>query len=118
MKNSPKVATYDLQPEMSAFELAEALVPELEKEEVDFVCLNFANGDMVGHTGDFEAAKIAVNAVDTELGKIMQKAKEKDYKLMLRFVGFSRKFLPHPTGAPEHQSCDQWNRNRGDDIGV
>jgi 2,3-bisphosphoglycerate-independent phosphoglycerate mutase len=50
------VATYDLQPQMSAFELTEALVPELEKEEVDFVCLNFANGDMVGHTGIMSAA--------------------------------------------------------------
>ena len=51
LRNSPKVATYDLQPEMSAYELRDALVPELENETADFVCLNFANGDMVGHTG-------------------------------------------------------------------
>jgi 2,3-bisphosphoglycerate-independent phosphoglycerate mutase len=62
-KNSPKVATYDLQPEMSAFELTDALIPELEKE-VDFVCLNFANGDMVGHTGIMSAAIQACEAVD------------------------------------------------------
>jgi 2,3-bisphosphoglycerate-independent phosphoglycerate mutase len=65
MRNSPKVATYDLQPEMSAAELRDALIPELEKEEVDFVCLNFANPDMVGHTGVFEAVVKAVETVDS-----------------------------------------------------
>ncbi len=61
---SPKVATYDLQPEMSAFGIRDAIVPELEKEDVDFVCLNFANADMVGHTGVFEAAVKACETVD------------------------------------------------------
>ena len=61
---SPKVATYDLQPEMSAFEIRDAIIPELEKEEVDFVCLNFANPDMVGHTGDMQAAIKACETVD------------------------------------------------------
>lgn len=61
---SPKVATYDLQPEMSAFDIRDAIVPELEKEDVDFVCLNFANADMVGHTGVFEAAVKACETVD------------------------------------------------------
>lgn len=61
---SPKVATYDLQPEMSAYEIRDAIIPELEKEEVDFVCLNFANADMVGHTGVFEAAVKACETVD------------------------------------------------------
>ncbi len=61
---SPKVATYDLQPEMSAFEIRDAIIPALEKEEVDFVCLNFANPDMVGHTGVFEAAVKACETVD------------------------------------------------------
>jgi 2,3-bisphosphoglycerate-independent phosphoglycerate mutase len=65
MRNSPKVSTYDLQPEMSAAELRDALVPELEKEEVDFVCLNFANPDMVGHTGVFQAVVKAVETVDS-----------------------------------------------------
>ena len=64
LRNSPKVATYDLKPEMSAYELRDALVAELEKETVDFVCLNFANGDMVGHTGIMEAAIQACETVD------------------------------------------------------
>ncbi|MEN1784583.1 MAG: 2,3-bisphosphoglycerate-independent phosphoglycerate mutase [Bacteroidota bacterium] len=62
---SPKVATYDLKPEMSAFEIKDAIIPELQKEEVDFVCLNFANPDMVGHTGDMQAAIKACETVDT-----------------------------------------------------
>ena len=61
---SPKVATYDLKPEMSAYEITDLIVPELESGDADFVCLNFANGDMVGHTGDFEAAIKACEAVD------------------------------------------------------
>ncbi|MCH7414047.1 2,3-bisphosphoglycerate-independent phosphoglycerate mutase [Belliella sp. R4-6] len=61
---SPKVATYDLKPEMSAFEIANKIKPELKKKEVDFVCLNFANPDMVGHTGVFDAAVKACEAVD------------------------------------------------------
>ena len=64
LRNSPKVATYDLKPEMSAYELRDALIPELKKGTVDFVCLNFANGDMVGHTGVMEAAIKACEAVD------------------------------------------------------
>ena len=61
---SPKVATYDLQPEMSAAKIQEMIIPELKKEEVDFVCLNFANPDMVGHTGDMAAAIKACETVD------------------------------------------------------
>ena len=61
---SPKVATYDLQPEMSAADIRDAIIPELNKGVVDFVCLNFANPDMVGHTGDFEAAVKACETVD------------------------------------------------------
>ena len=79
LKNSPKVATYDLKPEMSAFELTDALVPELEKEEVDFVCLNFANGDRVGHTGVMEAAIKACEAVDKCVERVITTALEHDY---------------------------------------
>ena len=61
---SPKVATYDLQPEMSAYEIRDAILPELQKGEADFVCLNFANPDMVGHTGVLEAAIKACETVD------------------------------------------------------
>ncbi|WP_394758112.1 2,3-bisphosphoglycerate-independent phosphoglycerate mutase, partial [Flavobacterium sp.] len=79
LKNSPKVATYDLQPEMSAYELTEALIPELEKQEVDFVCLNFANGDMVGHTGIMEAAIKACEAVDKCVEKVITAALANNY---------------------------------------
>jgi 2,3-bisphosphoglycerate-independent phosphoglycerate mutase len=68
--NSPKVATYDLQPEMSAYEVADALVKEIESGKYDVIILNFANCDMVGHTGIFDAAKAAVEAVDTCVGKV------------------------------------------------
>ncbi len=61
---SPKVATYDLKPEMSAYDVRDAIVPELENQTADFVCLNYANGDMVGHTGVYEAIYKAVKAVD------------------------------------------------------
>ncbi|WP_075342394.1 2,3-bisphosphoglycerate-independent phosphoglycerate mutase [Tenacibaculum agarivorans] len=80
---SPKVATYDLQPEMSAFEIKDAIIPELEKGETDFVCLNFANGDMVGHTGDFEAAVKACEAVDTCVNQVVTSALENGYTTLL-----------------------------------
>jgi 2,3-bisphosphoglycerate-independent phosphoglycerate mutase len=79
LRNSPKVATYDLQPEMSAFELKDALVAELKKEEVDFVCLNFANGDMVGHTGVMEAAIKACETVDACVKQVIETALAHDY---------------------------------------
>jgi 2,3-bisphosphoglycerate-independent phosphoglycerate mutase len=79
LRNSPKVATYDLQPEMSAFELKDALVAELKKEEVDFVCLNFANGDMVGHTGMIEAAVKGCETVDTCVKEVIETALAHDY---------------------------------------
>ena len=83
MKNSPKVATYDLQPEMSAFELKDALVDSLEKETLDFVCLNFANGDMVGHTGDMDAAIKACEAVDTCVEAVINTALKHNYTTLL-----------------------------------
>ncbi|WP_196885539.1 2,3-bisphosphoglycerate-independent phosphoglycerate mutase [Aureivirga sp. CE67] len=76
---SPKVATYDLQPEMSAYDLTNAIIPEIEKEEVDFVCLNYANTDMVGHTGVMEAAVKAAETVDSCLEKVVKKALEHNY---------------------------------------
>ncbi|MGE4420422.1 MAG: 2,3-bisphosphoglycerate-independent phosphoglycerate mutase [Sulfurimonas sp.] len=79
---SPNVKTYDEKPQMSAPEVGDVVLRAMD-EAYDFVVVNFANGDMVGHTGDFEAAKIAVNAVDTELGKILAKAKEKDYGVVI-----------------------------------
>ncbi len=79
---SPKVATYDLKPEMSAPEVGEAVRKAMD-DEYDFIVVNFANGDMVGHTGNFEAAVKAVEAVDKEIGLIYQKAKEKGYNIVL-----------------------------------
>ncbi len=61
---SPKVATYDLKPEMSAYEVTDALIPEIQNKTADFICLNYANADMVGHTGVWEAAIKAVETVD------------------------------------------------------
>ncbi len=80
---SPKVATYDLKPEMSAFEIRDAIVPELNKGETDFVCLNFANGDMVGHTGDFNAAVKACEVVDQCVNDVVTAALANDYTTLL-----------------------------------
>ncbi len=80
---SPKVATYDLQPEMSAFKVKDAIIKELKKQETDFVCLNFANGDMVGHTGIYEAILKAVSAVDTCVGEVVETATENNYELII-----------------------------------
>ncbi len=79
---SPKVRTYDLKPQMSAPEVGEAVRKAIE-EEYDFIVVNFANGDMVGHTGNFEAAIKAFETVDEEIGKILKKAKEKDYSVVI-----------------------------------
>ena len=83
LKNSPKVATYDLQPEMSAYELRDALVLELKKGEADFVCLNFANGDMVGHTGIMSAAIKACEAVDICVKDVITTGLENGYTTIL-----------------------------------
>src|SRR5690606_1786732 len=83
LRNSTKVATYDLKPEMSAYELRDALVPELQKGNVDFVCLNFANGDMVGHTGVMEAAIKACEAVDVCVKDVITTALDNNYTTIL-----------------------------------
>ena len=100
LRNSPKVATYDLQPEMSAFELAEALVPELNKKEVDFVCLNFANGDMVGHTGDFNAAVKACEAVDQCAEKVIKAALANGYTTIVIADHGNCETMINPDGSP------------------
>ena len=79
---SPDVKTYDMKPEMSAPEVGEAVLAAMD-EEYDFIVVNFANGDMVGHTGDFDAAVKAVETVDAQLGKILEKAHEKEYAFVL-----------------------------------
>jgi len=100
LKNSPKVATYDLQPEMSAFELTEALIPEIEKGEVDFVCLNFANGDMVGHTGDMSAAIKACEAVDQCVEKVITTALANDYTTIVIADHGNCETMINPDGSP------------------
>lgn len=76
---SPKVATYDLQPEMSARDIRDKIIPELEKKEADFICLNFANPDMVGHTGVFSAAVKACETVDQCNGAVTEAARKNGY---------------------------------------
>lgn len=100
LRNSPKVATYDLKPEMSAYELRDALVPELEKEEVDFVCLNFANGDMVGHTGVMEAAIKACEAVDECVKDVITTALEHNYTTILIADHGNCETMVNPDGTP------------------
>lgn len=100
MKSSPKVATYDLKPEMSAFDLADALIPQLEKEEVDFVCLNFANGDMVGHTGVMAAAIKACEAVDTCVDKVITTALAHNYTTLLIADHGNCETMINPDGSP------------------
>ena len=80
---SPKVATYDLQPEMSAPEVAEKLVAALGEKKFDFICLNFANGDMVGHTGVYEAIVKAVKAVDKCVSEVVEAARANGYEVVM-----------------------------------
>lgn len=100
LRNSPKVATYDLKPEMSAYELTDALVPELQKGEVDFVCLNFANGDMVGHTGVMEAAIKACEAVDECVKNVITTALENNYTTILIADHGNCETMINPDGSP------------------
>ena len=79
---SPKVATYDLQPEMSAPEVADKLAAALDSQQFDFICLNFANGDMVGHTGVYDAIVAAVKAVDKCVEKVVEAAKRNGYEVV------------------------------------
>lgn len=97
---SPKVATYDLKPEMSAFDIRDAIVPELKSGEADFICLNFANTDMVGHTGVMEAAMKAAEAVDSCLKDVVDTALENGYSsIIIADHGNSEKMI-NEDGTP------------------
>ena len=100
MRDSPKVATYDLKPEMSAFELTDALSDELEKGSTDFVCLNFANGDMVGHTGSMEAAIKACETVDTCAKKVIETGLKNGYTTLLIADHGNCETMINPDGSP------------------
>ncbi|WP_233884542.1 2,3-bisphosphoglycerate-independent phosphoglycerate mutase [Tenacibaculum piscium] len=97
---SPKVATYDLQPEMSAYEIRDAIIPELKNNTVDFVCLNFANGDMVGHTGVFDAAVKACETVDNCVKDVITTALENDYTTILIADHGNCETMMNPDGSP------------------
>ena len=100
LRNSPKVATYDLKPEMSAYELTDALVDDLKKGEADFVCLNFANGDMVGHTGIMEAAIQACEAVDKCVKNVIETGLENGYTTLLIADHGNCETMMNPDGSP------------------
>ena len=97
---SPNVKTYDMQPEMSCDRVGQAVLKAMD-DAYDFIVVNFANGDMVGHTGDFEAAKDAVSAVDTQLAKIWKKAKEEEYAFVL---------------TSDHGNCEEMKDDNGNTL--
>jgi 2,3-bisphosphoglycerate-independent phosphoglycerate mutase len=100
MIQSPKVATYDLKPEMSAYEVAAAIVPEIENKTADFICLNFANADMVGHTGVWDAVIKAVETVDACVEKVVTAALESDYAVFLLADHGNADYEINPDGTP------------------
>ncbi|MFT3845649.1 MAG: 2,3-bisphosphoglycerate-independent phosphoglycerate mutase [Lacibacter sp.] len=97
---SPKVATYDLQPEMSAIEVTDAIVPEIEDETADFICLNYANADMVGHTGVFSAAEKAVETVDKCVERVVKAALEHDYAVFILADHGNADYMINEDGTP------------------
>lgn len=100
---SPKVATYDLQPEMSAFEITDKLIPEIKKGNTDFICLNYANADMVGHTGVFEAVVKAVETVDQCVERVVTAGLEKDYTILLTADHGNADNMINEDGSPNTQ---------------
>lgn len=97
---SPRVATYDLQPEMSAYLVRDAVITELEKQKHDFICLNFANGDMVGHTGVYEAIQKAVRTVDECAGDVAKAALANGYDVIVIADHGNADFAVNPDGSP------------------
>ena len=100
MIDSPKVVTYDLQPEMSAHELTLKTITEIKKISPDFICLNFANADMVGHTGDYNAIKKAVEVVDCCTRKVVEEAMSKCYSIMIIADHGNADFAVNNDGSP------------------
>ncbi|HRH60254.1 MAG TPA: 2,3-bisphosphoglycerate-independent phosphoglycerate mutase [Chitinophagaceae bacterium] len=97
---SPKVATYDLKPEMSAVEITDKLIPEIENETADFICLNFANADMVGHTGVWEAAIKAVETVDKCVERVVTAALNHGYVVFLTADHGNADYMINEDGTP------------------
>lgn len=100
MAPSPKVATYDLKPEMSAYELTDSLLPEIENENADFICLNFANADMVGHTGVWNAVVKAVETVDSCVEKIVTAGLKHNYTIFLTADHGNADYIINEDGTP------------------
>jgi 2,3-bisphosphoglycerate-independent phosphoglycerate mutase len=98
--DSPKVKTYDMKPSMSAVEVTEAVLKGMD-ENIDFIVVNYANGDMVGHTGVFEAGIEAVERVDSELGRVLQKAKELGYSTVI---------------TSDHGNCEEMRDSEGNTL--
>ena len=98
LKKSPKVATYDLKPEMSAYEITDDLISELEDGTNDFICLNYANGDMVGHTGNFKAAIRACEAIDECVKNVVESSIKNNYSVIL---------------IADHGNCDMMINSNG-----
>ena len=100
MVPSPKVATYDLKPEMSAFEMTEVLLPEIKKQSADFICLNYANADMVGHTGVWDSVVKAVETVDSCVKEIVTVGLENDYTIFLTADHGNADYIVNEDGTP------------------
>ena len=100
MVNSPKVATYDLQPEMSAEEVTQTILPEINKETTDFICLNFANTDMVGHTGVYKAITTAAEKVDNCLQRIVEAGTQHGYSFIIIADHGNADFAINADGSP------------------
>ena len=100
---SPKVATYDLKPEMSAVELTDAIVPEIENKSADFICLNYANADMVGHTGFFQAVVKAVETVDSCVERVVTAALKNDYAVFIIADHGNADYMINEDGSPNTQ---------------
>jgi 2,3-bisphosphoglycerate-independent phosphoglycerate mutase len=103
MAASPKVATYDLQPEMSAYEVKDKIVAAINNDEADFICLNFANADMVGHTGVFSACIKACEAVDTCVGEVIAAALQHNFAIILTADHGNSDFEINADGSPNTQ---------------
>lgn len=97
---SPSVATYDLKPEMSAIEIKDAIIEAIKEKEPDFICLNFANPDMVGHTGSMEAAVKAVECIDTCMSELVETAKKHDYQMVIIADHGNADYMINDDGSP------------------
>ena len=97
---SPKVATYDLQPSMSAYEVTDAIIPEIQNKTADFICLNYANADMVGHTGVWEAAIKAVETVDKCVERVVNACLENGYTVLLTADHGNADYMINEDGSP------------------